>query len=296
MLRGVFFLGVAAVLFALTSVFAKLATQRGVSGMEANFARFFMGFLLAAGYVLYFKKSIRPNNWQSVIGRSFFNILSASFFFLGIQYTTITNANMLNMTSPVYIFLLVHFFEPDQQRSLRQFLFLALTIVGVYLIVGADFSRINLGDVYGALSGLFGGIAISVLHQARKYDDAYVILFYQMGIGSLSIFLITMPSFAYHDAAIWTYVILAGLMGALGQVLLTIGYRYIDAASGSIVSSSQMLFAALFGIIFFSDPLNWRISVGGILILISLVGVSQFWRSERVRRLFVYDQFSNFNY
>jgi drug/metabolite transporter (DMT)-like permease len=296
MLRGVLFLGVAAVFFALTSVFAKLATAQGVSGMEANFARFFMGFLLAGGYILYYKKSIRPNNWQSVIGRSFFNILSASFFFLSIQHTTITNANMLNMTSPVYIFLLVPFFEPDQQRSLRQFIFLAFTILGVYLIVGADFTQVNIGDVYGALSGLFGGIAISVLHQARKYDDAYVILFYQMGIGSLTIFLVTMPTFAYHDSAVWWYIILAGLMGALGQVLLTIGYRYIDAATGSIVSSSQMLFATVFGIVLFNDPLNWRVSVGGILILISLVGVSRFWRSERVRRLFIYDQFSNFNY
>ncbi len=289
MLRGVLLLGIAAIFFALTSVFAKLGNGMGVPGMEMNFARFFMGFLYAGSYMLYYRRSIIPQNWNSVIGRCFFNILAASFFFLAIQHTTITNANMLNMTSPVYIFLLAPLFNQGTHTGWQNYLFLVLTMAGIYLVVVPDFAHINQGDVYGALSGLFGGIAISILHQARKYDSAHIILFYQMGLGSLTTYLLAMPTFDYPTWQVWAYVLLAGFSGAMAQVLLTIGYRYIDASTGSIVSSSQILVACTFGVLFFAEPLTWQVILGGFFILTSLVGISQVWRSARFRGFFGYD-------
>jgi drug/metabolite transporter (DMT)-like permease len=64
------------------------------------------------------------------------------------------------------------------------------------------------------------------------------------------------------------------LIGFSGQIFLTEGYRYIRATSGSIVSSSRILYAVLMGALFFHDALNIRIAAGGVLILISLAGVS----------------------
>jgi drug/metabolite transporter (DMT)-like permease len=277
--KGVLLLGIAAVLFASTTVFAKYAAQLGqVSGLVTSFARFLIGFLIAGGYVWYSKRSIRPVSRNNVILRSIFNILSATFFFLGIEYTTITNANLLNMTSPVYIFLLAPLFAGYHAKPRSYLLFLLFCVAGIYLVVFPDFSHINLGDIYAALSGLFGGIAISFLHQARKTDAAHVILFYQMGLGTLLSFSIAATVYIPMNGLVWLLLLACGLSGAVAQVLLTWGYRFIDARSGSIVSASQILFAALLGVLLFQDPLTWRVALGGLFIVISLLGVSEVWR------------------
>lgn len=278
--RGVLLLGLGAVCFASATVFAKYASLwGGVSGLVTSLMRFAVGFAFAVGYVWQGRRSIRPVSRANVLYRSLFNILAATFFFLGVQHTTITNANMLNMTSPVYIFLLAPLFPGYVRKPRTYLLFLLLCMLGIYLVVVPDFAHINLGDVYGALSGLFGGIAISYLHQARKTDAAHVILFYQMGLGTLLSLLLVGWAWPAMSAQVWAVVLLTGLAGALGQVLLTWGYRFIDARTGSIVSASQMLFAAVFGVLLFSDPLSWRVLLGGVCILLALVGVSEVWRS-----------------
>ena len=55
------------------------------------------------------------------------------------------------------------------------------------------------------------------------------------------------------------------------------GYKYVDNATGSMVSASRILISAIIGIIMFSDPINLRIVIGGILITVSLVAVSGYF-------------------
>jgi drug/metabolite transporter (DMT)-like permease len=66
----------------------------------------------------------------------------------------------------------------------------------------------------------------------------------------------------------------SGIMGVMGQVLLTMGYKNVSAKTGSMVSSSRIVFAALMGSFFFAEVLSWRIILGGLLIITSITGVS----------------------
>jgi drug/metabolite transporter (DMT)-like permease len=66
-----------------------------------------------------------------------------------------------------------------------------------------------------------------------------------------------------------------------GQLLITVGYKYIDAAPGSLVSSSRIVFAIILGVTFFSDPMTLRIIIGSLMIIISLAGVNGFFRYLR---------------
>ena len=44
------------------------------------------------------------------------------------------------------------------------------------------------------------------------------------------------------------------ITGVLGQYLLTYGFLYMTAVNGSIISSSRILLAALFGPLLAADP------------------------------------------
>lgn len=147
-------------------------------------------------------------------------------------------------------------------------------MIGYYLIVVPDFQNINIGDLAALISGILAAIGISALREARKYDESYLIIFHLMLVGSLMSFIVIAPELTAVKPIIVFYMFISGLMGVLGQIFITIGYRYIDAVKGSLVSASRIIFSVILGVSIFSDMLTLRIIFGGILILISLVGVS----------------------
>lgn len=274
MYRGILYLLAAEFCFTLSTVFGKFVmNSSAVTGIEVSFARFFLGTVFITIVMRAKGLSFRPNNVRYVILRGVSNTVAVLLFFTGIQFTTVTNANMLNLTYPMFVFMFAPFLNGEKNRA-AHFLYLALTIAGVYLVVVPDFRQVSSGDLFALLSGLVAGFAICFLREARKYDSSETILFYLMLPGSLITLGAMLPTFVMPGGAGLLWIILSGSVAVLGQYLITIGYRYIEAAKGSLVSGSRILFAGIMGVSFFSDPLTLQIVLGGALILVSLVGVS----------------------
>ena len=70
------------------------------------------------------------------------------------------------------------------------------------------------------------------------------------------------------------FLLASALMGVLGQVFITSGYRYISARAGGMVSSSNIVFATVLGMLFFNEALTWNILIGGLCIAASVIGVA----------------------
>ena len=279
MLKGLFLLLSSAFLFALSTVFAKLVTgSSNISGIEVTFFRFLLGFIIFTPLIIIKKISLKPKMPKYILLRVFFNTIAVICFFMGIQYSTVSKANMLNMTYPVFVFLISPLITGEKPVAWK-YIYLLITMLGLYFIImpgtGAfAFQNINKGDALALMSGVLAGFAISYLRQSRKYDESYVILFYLMALGFLINLFIVIPYFIMPTGMILIFILLSAASAVLGQVCITVGYKYIDASAGSLVSSSRILFAVLLGITIFNDPLSSNIIIGGILILISLAGVS----------------------
>jgi len=263
-----------AVFFALSTVFAKFVSNSSeVSSAQITFVRFFIGFIAASYIVKKKKRSIIPHKIHLIIYRSIFNTFAVLLFFIGVKDTTITNANMLNMTYPVFVVLLAPFINKEKISKIS-LLYLFLSVAAIYLISSPDFSYINRGDAWSLLSAILAAVAVTALRESRKYDSTSVILFYHMGIGTV-IMLCMMP-FLWKNCSVlnWFNIVVSGILGVAGQYALTIGIKKIDAASSSIISSSRILWAIIFGVIFFSEKLSLNIIIGAILLTISLIGIS----------------------
>ena len=279
--KGIVYLLLSAFSFSIATIFAKLVTSNSeIIATEITLFRFLLGFILISIFMLYNKKSLKPNNKKFLFYRAFFNVIAVILFFIGIEHTTITKSNLLNMTYPIFVFLMAPYINKEKTTPIY-YLYLLLSMVGLYFIVIKDFSSflqtgVNIGDMSALASGLVAAIAISSLREARKYDDSYLILFYLMGFGTIVNGLIVIPTFVLPRGLILFYISCAAIVSVLGQLFITVGYKYIDAAAGSIVSASRILFALLLGVTIFSDPLSFKIIVGIILLIISLLGVSGF--------------------
>jgi len=279
MLKGFVFLLISSFSFAVSTVFAKYVnTMSDIPGTELTFFRFSSGFIMLAVYIAVTGKTLRPNKKRYILIRSLFNTAAVIFFFMGIERTTVSKSNMLNMTYPIFVFLVTPFINREKISKIF-YLYLILTMVGIFFIMSPESGLLslkggNIGDFYGLLSGILAGIAISSLREARKYDQSYIILFYLMMIGTIINSFLIIPGFIVPTGIILVHTVLATVASLGGQLFLTIGYKYIKASQGSLVSSSRILFGIILGVSFFADPLSLKIITGALLIILSLVGVS----------------------
>lgn len=279
MRKGVLFLLLAELFFALGTVIVKIITaETQITGVELTFFRFITGFIIISSYIILTKKRIKPVKPFYVYMRGIFNGLAVMFFFMGVHYSNVSKANLLNMTYPVFVMLLSPFINREKIKKSIPF-YLLIIMTGVYLIVipgynVSDLNYTNKGDIYSLLSGITAGFGISFLREARKSNSIHVILFFLMGIGTLISGTFAAGSIIAPKGIHIVYILVMAVISFWGQILITLGYKYIDAAPGSLVSSSRIIFGIFLGVTFFSDPLTVRIITGSLMIIISLAGIN----------------------
>ena len=276
-LIGVIYVLLSALSFAASSSYGKMVTMNSsMSGIVNSFSRFLLGTIVMFIYIVSTKKSFKPNKFKHIFIRSAFNSISIMLFSLGFQYTTITNANMLQMTYPVFVLILAPIIYNDKIDK-KSYIYLGIIMLGCYLVAFPDFTSINIGDVYSILSSIAAAISILSLKEASKHDESYIIIFYVMLIATMINVPFVIKDLVMPESKVLLNIVLSAVTGVLGQVFITMGYKYVDNATGAIVSASRILIAAILGIVLFSDPLNPRIIFGGIIILIALIGISGYF-------------------
>lgn len=270
-------------LFAAATVVSKYAAiQWDLNASYVTMARFSLGLLMVLPQVVRNPALLRPHDPKWVLMRSVSNVLAVFLFFFGVQFTTVSKANLLNMTYPVFVLVVAPLLIREKTPRVL-FGFLVLTLIGVWNVVrpteigGID--QFAIGDILAFLSAVVAGVAITSLRQARKRDETGTIIFYMMGFGTIANFVLFQFVPSATPQAI-PAALLGGAFGAIGQFALTIGFRYVSAAAGSILSTARIPIAWILGIVLFHDPLTVRSLLGTILILVSLIGVS-WYRAQR---------------
>lgn len=277
--RGPILILVSAVLFAVATATAKAATTVfGAHPAWVTLMRFSSGVVMIVPVVLRDRSLIVPRNPRWVAIRAGTNIVAVFLVFSALATTTVSNVNLLNMTYPVFVFAFAPLVTRERTRPVM-YLFLAVTLYGVWNVVRPDGparpGRGGLvpGDLLALASAVVAGMAISALRRARASDSTPTILFWMMGAGTVLNALV-LPFVPGPPREALGVAAVAGILGAVGQVALTNGFRYVSAAAGSIISTARIPIAGLLGVLAFGDRFNARTVLGSVLVVVSLVGVS----------------------
>ena len=82
----------------------------------------------------------------------------------------------------------------------------------------------------------------------------------------------------------WLYILGIGVFTQLGQLFITKGLGILPASFAGAINYSQVLFATIWGVLIFSEPLNIYILVGAAFILsatlITLSGLTDFQQTQ----------------
>ena len=230
------------------------------------FMRFLVGFLIVCAIMIYRRQPPRPRNYHLLFGRTLFNCAAVYCFYMAVKYTSVAEANILNMTFPIFV-ALFSWFLLRGQRDTVAVIMVGVAFAGIWLILAPGEIHFKTANLWGLASGLLASSSMIYLNVSRQYHDTNTVLFFMFGLGSLIIFVFFHRLFFWPDPLALYYLSLCALSGVAGQFLLTIGFRYVTAVNGSIISSMRILLAALLGpLVVGEPPLNFLGWVGAMLI------------------------------
>ncbi len=271
---------VAALCFYLSTAAIRWSAQHvAIAPAFFVFIRFLLGFLLVCLMMIIRRQRLRPKRYSLLVGRAAANGIAVYCFYTAVTKTSVAEANILNMTYPVFVALLSWIFL-KQQRDRAMSICALVAFVGIWLVLGRGTMALDLNHLWGLCSGFSGSLAVIFLNLSRRHHDTQTVLFYLFGLGA--IFTYT----AFHTYIHWPtareayYLILCSGLAIIGQYCITFGYRYVTAVEGGIIASSRILLAAALGPFIAGDP--WLTSWGwlGAAIIFS-VNAFLAWRKAR---------------
>jgi drug/metabolite transporter (DMT)-like permease len=162
-------------------------------------------------------------------------------------------------------------------------------MVGVLIVLAPRLSIVSndaagVTEAFGAMLVL-GGAVFAALAQVfvRKLVNtektAAIVFYFSLTASALS--LITLPfGWVWPTPVEAALLVGAGLLGGLGQILLTSSYREADASLVAPFDYASMLFALAIGYFVFSEVPTWTTLGGAALIVIA--GILIIWRERQL--------------
>ena len=265
--RGIFYILAAAFGFSLMTFFVRLAGD--VPTMQKAFFRNAVAAIITMGLLIREGEPIRiaRSNWGDLFWRCLFGTSGLICNFYAIDKLGIADANMLNKLSPFFAILLsIPLLK--EKPSVRDMLATAVAFTGALFIIRPAGNL----SVIPALIGLYGGFGagtayVFVRRLGAKGERTPIIVL------CFSVFscLVTAPFIIAHPhpmtAFQWMCLILAGAFAAMGQFGITSAYKWAPARDISVFDYTQVIFAALWGILFLGEVPSVLSIIGYVIII-----------------------------
>lgn len=265
--KGIFYIILAAFGFAFMNLFVKLAGD--LPAIEKSFFRNLVAIFFA--FIVMKKKnisfSIPKESRKYIFSRSLFGTIGifANFYAIGKLY--IADASMLNKLSPFFAIIFSYFLLHEKIKP-YQLLCVLTAFVGALFILRPGFDSVATFPAFiGLIGGMGAGLAYTNVRLATKHGAPGPLIVFCFSVFSC---VCAVPFIIFdHQPLVWwqlASLLLAGLSATLGQFSITAAYTYAPASELSVYDYTQIVFAALLGIIFLGEVPD-VISILGYLII-----------------------------
>ena len=221
--------------------------------------------------------------WRGVVGTT-----AMGLGFAGLAWLPLPEVTAIGYAAPLLTVIFAAMFLGEEVRLFR-ISAVILGMVGVLIVLSPRLSvvqgqTVQATEAFGAMLVL-GGAVFAALAQVfvRKLvntERTSAIVFWFSATASV-LALVTVP-FGWvwptaHEAMV---LVGCGLLGGLGQILLTSAYRHADASLVAPFDYASMLFALAIGYWVFDEVPTLTVLAGAVLVMTA--GVLIIWRERRL--------------
>lgn len=270
---GVFWMLVTAFFFVCVHATGKVLVDR-YPLVQVVWGRYIFHLILALIILApHLAKFIRSGNLRLQILRSAFMLGSTTFFFAGVQFLPLTEANAINFLTPVLVVILA---QPvlGERVGLQRWLGVAIGFAGAMIIIRPGSGLMDVAAGILILSALCNACYQLSTRWLGAIDVPQTTLLYTALVGSIGASAAVPFTWEPMDGEGWFLMALIGAFALIGHFALIRAYSLAPAPAIAPFSYTILLWSAVFGFLLFDQlPDFWTvlgaaiIVVGGIVIL-----------------------------
>ena len=282
-INGIFYAAISSMSFGFSPLFSLALIAAGLSDFDILSYRWLIAGLVLMIYAFCKKKSLRLNSFDEAWKIILLSVLRAlTSITLLIGYVNISSgiASTINFMYPVIVTLcMVIFF--GEKRSLIDYLAIAASIFGVYLLASGDSIMVEGGNTRLGLAcsliSAFSFAAYYIVMKQVKADKIEVVKF-TTWIMMLSAVYFIIGAFVCNgkltvvtDAGSWLNILGLGLWSTMVSNITGVkGNRRIGPTMTSILGALQPLTSVILGVLFLNEHLYMRSLIGCTIILVAV--------------------------
>jgi drug/metabolite transporter (DMT)-like permease len=222
---------------------------------------------------------IRPRVLQ-LLNRELLIRAGAAGFFLGSGYIfqTLglerTGAAITGFVTGLYIVLTPIFAAIILRQRVDRFTWICIAIatVGLGLLSIRGFS-VGLGELLTFISAIFFALHIIALSKWSSGRDAYAMTVVQLAMCALLSGVASIPS-GYSpppDLGVWAVVVFTAVFAtAIAFIIQTWSQAHMSATKVAVILTMEVVFAALFAILFGGESLTLQSTLGGLMVIAAM--------------------------
>jgi drug/metabolite transporter (DMT)-like permease len=287
-LRGIAFKLASVVIFIAMAALIKYTAPRVPPG-EAVFFRSFFALPVIVVWLLVrreLKTGLRSDNPMGHIWRGVVGTTAMSLGFAGLGLLPLPEVTALGYAAPLLTVIFAAMFLGEEVRAFR-ITAVVLGLLGVLIVLSPRLTSVEAGGIgtreaLGAVVVLGGAVfsalaAVFVRRLVNTETTSSIVFRFSLTASVLS--LVTLP-FGWvipepRDAAL---LVLAGILGGIGQILMTTAYREADASVVAPFDYASMLFAVAIGYTVFGEVPTLTM-LGGVALIVA-AGIIIIWRER----------------
>jgi drug/metabolite transporter (DMT)-like permease len=252
--------------FAGIGALVKLTSASASEAQVVFFRNFFALLVMLPWIISQGVQILKTNRWYLHLSRATTGIISMYCFFYVISQLPLAQAMLVLLLSPFVVPIIARFWLNERPSRLTLFA-IVLGFVGVFI-------AIPLGGKAGSLFilslGLLSAVLVAVTKTTIRYmsdtEPAARTVFYFSLLTAIISFVPVPFYWNPLPAVAWWAFAGMGVLAAVGQMAMTKAYALAPASDIGMWTYSSIIFAGLFGYVFWQEPVTmaW---FGGVLII-----------------------------
>lgn len=276
---GMRYMAAGAFFFSVMSLLVKHA-GKDLPSQELVLARSIVTAVLSGWAVYHARVSPWGTQRGMLVFRGVAGFLALSCFYYTLTSLPIADATVIQYTNPVYAGLLAVPLLGEKLRR-REVLSVLASIVGVLLVTQPSFlfgGSPHALPVTAVMIGLAGAMCsaaayITVRKLGATEHPAVIVGYFSLVsiIGSIPL---ALPHWIWPTPMQWLVVLAIGVSTQLGQIAITHGLRLERAGTATATAYLQIVFAALWGVLFFAEIPDLGTIIGSVVIIVSTLALA----------------------
>ncbi|ESW60769.1 MAG: membrane protein [Rhodobacter sp. CACIA14H1] len=288
-LRGIAFKLGSVLVFIVMSSMIKVTADHVPAGQAVFFRSAFAIPVIVVWLMLRreLATGLRAVNPMGHVWRGFAGTCAMGLGFAGLGYLPLPEVTAIGYAAPLLTVIFAAMFLGEDVRLFRLSC-VALGMIGVLIVLAPRLTVLDGGaghaEAFGAMlvlgGAVFAALAQVFVRKLVQTEKTPAIVFY-FSLTATALSLITVP-FGWVWPAPFELALLvgAGLLGGIGQILLTSSYREADASLVAPFDYASMLFALAIGWFVFSEMPTLTMLLGAAIIITA--GILIIWRERRL--------------